>query len=174
MRTFAPEDAAELFRAIDTSRQHLRPWLNWVDGATKPEHSLQFIHFMTQQQQDQRGLVLGIFQGSEIIGEVGMNQWDHTLQKAQVGYWVVEQWQGKGLLQECLRRFLDFLFDKVGLNKVEIQFIPANVRSARVAQRLGFVVEGCLRQSYLRHGLLDDLVITGMLRADWSRLRANA
>lgn len=171
LRSFQPEDAPDLFRVIDASRQHLRPWLNWVDGTTKTEHCLQFIHFTRQQQHDQQGMVLGIFLQSQLIGEIGMNQWDHSLKKAQIGYWLVPEQEGKGILQQCLIRFLDFLFEKVGLNKLEIQFIPTNKRSARVAERLGFKVEGLLRQSYLRHGMLDDLVITGMLRSEWQQIR---
>ena len=65
----------------------------------------------------------------------------------------------------------DFLFDNVGLNKVELHFIQHNIRSAKVAERIGCKIEGLLRQSYLRHGQLEDLVIAGLLRSDWMQQR---
>ena len=64
-------------------------------------------------------------------------------------------------------RFVDFLFNKVSLNKIEIRFIPHNTRSAKVAERLGCKVEGILRQSYLKDGKLEDLVVTGLLKSEW-------
>jgi ribosomal-protein-serine acetyltransferase len=122
-----------------------------------------------QQQDAQTGMVLGIFHGTSIIGEIGMQHWDHAVKKAQLGYWMSQAWQGKGILHRSLVNFLDFLFEKVGLNKVEIHYIAANERSACVASRLGCQVEGVLRQSFLRHGKLEDLVVTGILRAEWQR-----
>jgi ribosomal-protein-serine acetyltransferase len=167
LRSLQLEDAPELFRAINASREHLRPWLNWIDSNTKPEHALQFIEHCVQEQDSQSGLVLGIFKNRQIIGEIGMHQWDHSLRKAQVGYWMSEEYAGKGILSKGLLRFLDFLYKKLDLNKVEIHFSPQNKASAKVAERLGFKVEGLLRQSYLRNGILEDLIVTGQLKSEW-------
>jgi len=46
--------------------------------------------------------------------------------------------------------------------------MPSNKRSAAIAARLGFKVEGIIRQSYYMNGRLDDLVITGLLRSEWN------
>jgi RimJ/RimL family protein N-acetyltransferase len=70
-----------------------------------------------------------------------------------------------------MQRFIPFLFDKVGLNKIEIHFIPANVRSAKIAERLGFKIEGIIRDSYVQHGQFTDLVVTGLLRSEWNKPR---
>ncbi|RYE19909.1 MAG: N-acetyltransferase [Sphingobacteriales bacterium] len=167
LRSFTPEDAPSLFRAVDESRAHLRPWLRWVDATTKQEHIQQFIQRTMQQLNDQRALELGIVLNREIIGGLGMHEWDHMHKKAQVGYWIRKEHEGKGIVTRCLNRFLDFLFEKPGLNKIEIQFVPGNKRSAAIAQKLGFKIEGVLRQSYSMNGKLDDLVITGMLKNEW-------
>lgn len=167
MRTLEAKDAQDLFAVVDKHRQHLRPWLNWVDRNTSVEHTLQFIHLTAQQQESQEGLVLGIVCEGKIIGEVGMHNWNHSLKKAQIGYWLSADHEGKSILYKCLSRFLDFLFDSVGLNKVEVHFVPQNKRSAKVAERLGCKVEGVLRHSYLRNGSLEDLVIAGLLRTEW-------
>jgi RimJ/RimL family protein N-acetyltransferase len=50
---------------------------------------------------------------------------------------------------------------------VEIRFVPGNARSAAIATRLGFRTEGILRQSIMNNGLVDDLVVTGMLKREW-------
>lgn len=167
LRSHHAGDAPELLRAVNASRPHLRPWLTWVDGTTKVEHSLQFIQQSLQRQHNQEALELGIFMGTEIIGGIGMHQWDHNLKRGQIGYWIAREHEGKGILTQCLERLMDFLFDKLQLNKIEIHYVPHNKRSAVVAQRLGCQVEGVLRQSYLIHGQLYDIVVTGLLRGEW-------
>lgn len=172
MRSYELEDANDLFIAVDSSRQHLRHWLDWVDKTTKPEHTLQFLQQAIQNQNSQEGLALGIFYKRHIIGGIGMHHWDHTLKKAQLGYWISKEFEGKGIIHECLLRFIDFLFNKVGLNKIEIHFIPENKRSAKVAERIGCKIEGVLRQSHLRNGKLEDIIITGLLKTEWHPLHS--
>jgi len=167
LRTYQLDDAPELFRAINESREHLRPWFDWVDQTLRPEHSQQFIQQSLVQMQYQESIALGIFHKRRIIGSIGMHHWDHKLKKAQLGYWLTKEYEGKGILHTCLTRFIDFLFEKPGLNKIEIHFIPQNVRSASAAERLGFKVEGVIRQSSLRNGMLEDVVITGLLKNEW-------
>ena len=168
LRSFQPDDAPSLFKAVDESRQHLRNWLRWVDVTTKQEHILQFILRTQQQQYNQEALELGIFHNREIIGGIGMHDWDHFLKKAQLGYWIKKEYEGKGIVHKCLERFIDFLFEKPGLNKIEIHFMPSNKRSAKLAERLGSKVEGVIRQRYFMNGRLDDLVITGLLITEWT------
>lgn len=174
LRTLQPDDAEELFKAVDASREHLRPWLPWVDMTRKPEHSLQFIQQSRTRQQNQEGITLGIIYNQKIIGSVGMHDWDHNLKKAQLGYWIAKDYEGKGIVNAGLKSFIDFLFNKAGLNKVEIQFIVANKKSAAVAERIGFKVEGIIRQNFIQNGTYHDLVITGLLKEEWPGLPSKA
>jgi ribosomal-protein-serine acetyltransferase len=167
LRSYHVEDANDLFRAVNSSREHLRPWLLWVDATTKLEHSVQFIQMSLQQQHHQEALALGIFYNRNIIGGIGLHQWDHALEKAQLGYWISKEFEGKGIVTACLERFIDFVFDKVGLNKLEIHFVPGNKRSATIASKLGFKTEGIIRDSYIMNGAFTDLVVTGLLKKEW-------
>lgn len=168
LRSYQQEDAPGLFVAVNKSRKHLHTWLDWIDKTTKPEHSQQFIQRSLEQINSQEGIALGIFYKQEIIGGIGMHHWDHDIKKAQIGYWIAADFEGKAIINKCLTRFISFLFEKVGLNKIEIHFMPANKRSAKVAERLGCKIEGALRQSCLRHGKLEDLIIAGLLKSEWN------
>jgi len=167
LRSYQLDDAQELFKAVNSSRTHLQPWLEWINKTTKPEQSLQFIQQSLHHLNTQEALALGIFYNDRIIGGIGMHHWNQATKKAQVGYWISKEYEGKGIIHQCLTRFIDFLFEKIGLNKIEIHFIPANKRSAKVAERLGCKVEGVIRQSYLRNGKAEDIVITGLLKGEW-------
>ena len=172
LRSYKPEDAPELFRCINESRAHLRPYLNWVDTTTKQEHSLQFIQTAIAQQATGEALALGIFlqEGRQLIGGIGMHNWNHDLKRAQVGYWIVKGFEGKGLMYRSAHRFLDFLFRKLGMNKVEMHIVPLNKRSLVLAERLGAKTEGCIRQSLRVGGKLEDVIVTGILRKEWEEL----
>ena len=167
LRSYQVEDMASLFAAINNSRQHLNPWLDWVSKTTKPEHSLQFIQDSLRQLDDQDALALGIFVGDTVIGGIGMHQWDKKTRRAQIGYWIAHEYEGKGIITRCLTSFITFLFEKIGLNKIEIHFAQPNKRSAKVAGRLGFKIEGIVRQSILRNGMPEDVVISGLLKSEW-------
>ncbi len=167
LRSWQPGDAEALFAAVNSSRAHLTPWLNWVSSTTKEEHSLQFIRYTMQALENQEALALGIFFDGVVIGGIGMHQWNRTVKKAQIGYWIVKDYEGRGIIHKSLQQFIRFLFEKTGLNKIEIHFSPANGRSAKVAEKLGAKIEGVLRQSALRHGILEDIVVTGLLKSEW-------
>lgn len=167
LNTYAPADAPALFNTIDKNRNYLRTWLEWVDHTKKEDQSLDFIYGAQMQLQQQTGLALGIFLSGVLIGGIGMHDWDHNLQKAEIGYWLDKDHQGLGIMQNCAAAFIDYLFTRLRLNKIEIRFHPANDRSAAVAKRLGFTVEGILRDAQNRNGLLQDVVVTGLLRREW-------
>ena len=168
LRSYQPEDAPDLFRVVQESRAHLRPFLNWVDSTTKPEHSLQFIQNAQMQQNNQQALALGIFLNQrELIGGIGMHGWDHYLKRAQIGYWISKEHEGKGLMMRSATRFIDFLFTRLDLNKLEMHIIPYNKRSIALAERLGAKVEGVIRQSIKVNGMLEDVIITGILKNEW-------
>jgi ribosomal-protein-serine acetyltransferase len=168
LRNYREEDAAILFRVVHQNRLHLRPWLVWVDGTQKEAHSLEYIRAAANEQYAQKSIAFGIFQDGELIGGIGMHEWDHVLRKAKMGYWLVKQEEGKGTLMRCAQVFISYLFQRLQLNKIELQYLPANTRSAATAKRLGFAVEGVLRDHYLMNGTFHDLVIAGLLKRDWN------
>jgi len=172
LRTYQPEDAAALFRAVNKSRQHLRTWLTWVDATTKQEHSAHFIQQSLMQLSNQQSLSLGIFYDQEIIGGIGLHDWNHYIKKAQIGYWIDKDFEGQGIITRCTTRFIDFVFEKLGLNKVELHFMPNNRRSAAVAEKLGARVEGIIRQSHMMNGRLEDIAVTGILKTEWQNRAA--
>jgi len=174
LRSYTPEDAPALFRAIQKNRTHLRPWLAWIDGTTKEEHSRAFIEDALTQQHHQQGIAAGIFRNEEVIGGVGMLHWNHQLQKAQIGYWIDKQYEGTGLLSRCLEKFIDYLFETVNLNKIEIHFVASNERSAAIARRFNAKLEGILRDSCVVNGNLSDLVVTGLLKKEWREFQASS
>lgn len=167
LRQLQAEHAPALFLLINSSRKSLRRFLPWVDYNTTEEHSLRFIELMLRKADEQEAVAFGIWHKDELCGVIDLHGWDHTLQKAEIGYWIVETHQGKGLVTDSCKALVGYAFSALRLNKVEVRFALQNEKSAQIPIKLGFSKEGVLRQSAKLHGQYVDTVVMGMLRKDW-------
>ncbi len=167
LRQLQPEHAPALFQLVNLSRKHLRKFLPWVDYNTTEEHSLRFIELMLRKANEQSAVAFGIWHNSELCGVIDLHDWDHALQKAEIGYWLTEAHQGKGIVTGCCKVLIGYAFAALRLNKVEVRFVLQNDKSAQIPIKLGFTKEGVLRQSAKLHGQYVDMVVMGMLRKDW-------
>ncbi|PUZ26635.1 ribosomal-protein-serine acetyltransferase [Chitinophaga costaii] len=167
LRQLLPADAPLVYDQIDTSRKTLRRFLPWVDYNVKEDHSLRFIELMLRKADEQDAIAFGMFQRDALCGVMDLHGWDHSLQKAEIGYWLGEAFRGQGIALECCRALMKFAFDELHLNKIEIRFALQNERSSKIPIRLGFAKEGVLRHSAKLHGQLVDMVVMGMLKKDF-------
>lgn len=169
MRPVRLTDAPALFRLVEENRHRLRQWMPWVDKTRTEEDSVAFIESHEQAARDQSGSVLVIVCKDRVKGCIGMHGWNHETNICSVGYWIAGDMEGTGTMLQCATAFVDFIFSKLNMNKIEIHFLPGNEKSQRLAQRLGAKVEGVIRQCKMLNGNLHDLVITGILRSEWKQ-----
>lgn len=162
-----PEHAPALYNQLDTSRKSLRRFLPWVDYNTQQEHTLRFIEMMLRKAEDREALAMGIWYQGELGGVIDLHGWDHQLEKAEIGYWLGENFRGKGLVVNACKVLITFAFESLKLNKLEIRFAMQNTSSAQIPIRLGFSKEGILRHSAKLHGQYVDTVVMGILKQDW-------
>ncbi len=167
LRNYEVVDAENLFAAINNNREHLRLWLQWVDATQTVKDSEKFILDSLYQLEMQEGIAMGIFFKGFIIGGIGMLNWNHHLRQAHIGYWLDKDYEGKGLMHQCAKHFINYIFQELDLNKIEIRFVPENLRSANLANRLHAKVEGVLRESYLQNAVFKDIIVAGILKKDW-------
>jgi RimJ/RimL family protein N-acetyltransferase len=86
--------------------------------------------------------------GGELLGSVSLHQIDAVNLVAEVGYWVAPQARGQGVATAALSAATRYAFDALGLNRVEILHAVENEGSHRLAERVGYRLEGVHRQSY--------------------------
>ena len=89
--------------------------------------------------------------------------------RAEVGYSLSPDFQGRGLAAEALRLGLAHAIDSLGLVRIEADIDPRNEPSARLLERLGFVREGLLRQRWRVNGEICDSAFYGLLAEDFLR-----
>jgi ribosomal-protein-alanine N-acetyltransferase len=88
--------------------------------------------------------------------------------RSEIGYQLLQARWGKGLMTEALRAVLRFGFVQMGLNSVEAQIDPANTRSRKTLERLGFVQDGLLRESFFFGGEYTDTAVFTLLEREYA------
>ncbi|MEY2535308.1 MAG: ribosomal-protein-serine acetyltransferase [bacterium] len=167
LRLLEETDADELFALVHRNRDHLLPWMPWLQGTRDPAGTLEFIRTTRRQAAGNDGIQTAIVEDGAIAGVVGFHRVDWANRVTSVGYWLSADRQGRGTMTEAVRMLVDVAVGAWALNRVEIQAAVDNRRSRAIPERLGFREEGVRRQAE-RHGdRYLDLVVYAMLAADW-------
>ena len=171
LRQLSESDASPLFAVIESNRSFLRDWLPWLDTSRNPEDTLYFIRTAFEQFSNNDGFAAGIWYKSSVVGTIGFHKVDWLNRSVEIGYWLAEEYQGKGIVTKACKAFLDHAFDEWHLHRVQIRCAVGNMNSCRIPERLGFVKEGIQRHAEFLYDRYVDLIIYGMLEDEWKQKR---
>jgi ribosomal-protein-serine acetyltransferase len=169
MRQFRMEDAEPTFALVNRHRAYLREWLPWVDHTYSSADVREFITRATDQWEANQGPQTAIWMDGSICGSFGCHPIDWPNHNTSIGYWIVPELQGKGIVTRCAVSMLQYLFEDLGLHRVEIRCGTGNTRSCAIPKRLGFQREGVAREAERVGDRWVDLVIWSMLAKEWMR-----
>jgi ribosomal-protein-serine acetyltransferase len=142
-----PQYAEELFELTDRNRAFLRQWLPWLDAITAADDTRSFLTQQLQRFADGECLHITIFYDDKIAGVAGFNSIDRTNGIGYIGYWLGEEFNGKGIMTTVVQDLIVIGRDFFSLQKIDIRCATANSRSRAVPTRLGFVHEGTLQRA---------------------------
>ncbi len=162
-----PQDYKLLVRYENDNRSHLSPW--------EPARAEEY--FSLEETQKRTMLNFDSFKLGSSISLVGFDKSKSEIiclcsfsniihgafQACNLGYSISKKYQGKGLMFEMLQASMPYVFIEYNLHRVMANYIPSNVRSARLLNKLGFQKEG-LAKSYLQiAGSWQDHVLTSKI-----------
>lgn len=159
--------AEEVFKSIDTNREHLRPYLPWVDSTRTLSDTKEFIKYSKKQYVNNKGFDAGIWYEGKYVGMIGFHSLNRRTNSISIGYWLDKDYTGKGIVSYACKKFIKYAFDILKMNRVEITCAEDNVKSRAIPERLGFIEEGKVRDGEMRDGRYVDLVIYGLLKREW-------
>ncbi|WP_226528798.1 GNAT family N-acetyltransferase [Metabacillus niabensis] len=162
-------DAECVFELTNHSRIYLREWLPWLDTTTKLEDTISFIKDSLTGFAENRCLNTAILFKGKMVGVAGYNQINWSNKTAYIGYWLGEEFQGKGIMTKVAKALTDYAFNELNLNKVEIRAAAENKKSRSIPERLNFVNEGCIRQAEWLYDHYVDHVVYGVLAEEWKK-----
>ncbi len=167
-----PQDAAAMARYVVENREHLRKggpardgnyytdlyWLKMAEDIDRDWRADRHCHFILFDKTDNR-TPLGRARLSDFLRG--------ALHGCNLGYEIAKSHEGRGLMTEALQAAIAHGFGPLNLHRIQAAYRPANLRSGRVLQRLGFVKEG-LAAAYLRvDGRWEDHVLTSLTNPHW-------
>lgn len=135
LRPLRTEDAEDIFNAINTQREHLGRWLPFVAST---HHIAQTQEVIREMRSDTANPVFTLRESNAFAGLIGFKSADPQRGSIEIGYWLREEYQGKGIVTAAVRTLCERAFAELGMRTVVIRCGVGNERSNRIPQRLGF------------------------------------
>lgn len=166
LRPFVEADAKDLFETVKSNLEHLHTFIHWANDDYDLNSASEFISKSSIAEGEKKNQGFGIFFNGKLIGSVGFVQLNWTSRRAELGYWIAREYEGRGIVTKSCRKLIDYAFEKLEMNRIEIHCARENNRSCAIPEKLGFKLEGILRQSEWRHTRFFDMAIYSMLKED--------
>ena len=151
-------DAVALNAAILESMVELRKymiWANQIPSLADTQNNIENAIQLIKANMDIRFLIFS--KDNAFVGASGLHKIDWQIKKAEIGYWIRTSMSGKGLMTEAVEAIANYGFNELGLRRIEIIVSGSNSKSKHIPERLGFTLEGRLRNHRINNdGTIDD------------------
>jgi ribosomal-protein-serine acetyltransferase len=178
LRPFRRRDVGTFHRAVDSSTTELQPWLPWIDGYNRG-FAQRFIRESVGSWADRKAFDFTVRTQGELdrhIGNVSVWQTSQQNSTGEVGYWIRSDETGKGYGTEAAAAVVKIGFEELDFHKVVLRIAVGNTGSERIASKIGFTLEGILRDEVKVGDEWLDHTVWSMLSPEWAihsdRLRA--
>ncbi|MBL0048443.1 MAG: GNAT family N-acetyltransferase [Bacteroidetes bacterium] len=161
--------AGELYALADLNSAYLGEWMPWIQQMKGIDFIENFISKSIQKNNEKTEQAFAIFLNNIMVGRIGLYKIDNSNQLAEIGYWLAESQQGKGLIKKSCERLITFAFEACELNRLEIKCAVKNIKSQNIPKKLGFTFEGNLRSAEKIRDEFHDLNLYSLLKKDWNK-----
>lgn len=119
--------------------------------------------------QNGTGIWWGIYDATdnEFCGAGGFNNLNKTHGKAEIGFWLLKDYWGKGILNEVMPELFEIGFTKLDLNRIECFVAGNNTKCKKALEKINFTYEGTMRESEVKNGEKISVDIYSILKSEW-------
>jgi RimJ/RimL family protein N-acetyltransferase len=161
-------DGEATYQAVAESMAELRPWLPWANDSITAETQEAVMRRAHADFMARTDLMLLLFHKASgaLLGGSGLHNIDWRVPRFEIGYWLRTSYTGHGYMTEAVNAIVAFAFITLGAQRLEIRCDERNTRSAAVARRCGFDLEGILRNNGRDHhsGALENTMVFARIR----------
>lgn len=160
-------DLQPYFDMIEKNRSRLeRFFAGTVSRTHNLEDTLTFLQDMQKGMENKTYFAYVILdeQSQSMMGFIDLKNIDWSVPKSEIGFFIDNDYAGKGIMSRALDLFCQFCFDTHSLKKIFLRTHESNISARKVAERSGFEIEGTLRRDYkTTSGELVDVLYYGRL-----------
>ncbi|MER7717698.1 GNAT family protein [Streptomyces flaveolus] len=167
LRTLEPWQAPEFLAHIDRARPLVDSWIPWASLTTDLVSARSTLQRYADLSSSDSGRIYGIWLDGVLVGGVMFTRFDASSGVCEIGCWLEEAGQGRGLVTRACRALIDWAFTERGMSRVEWWVASGNTRSIASARRLGMTRDGVLRQRYPYRGVRHDSEVWSVLAQEW-------
>lgn len=167
------EDADVVYNSVNAQRKYLQEWLPFVEYTRCVVDEKNFINSVLNSEPSVREFVNIILYRNEFAGLISLkfNKADKLNKKTEIGYWLSEKFQKRGIINRSCKRLISYAFDELLLNRIQIKIAVNNAKSIKIAERLNFIFEGIERDGELLDNGFTDLNIYSLLKKEYDKNR---
>ncbi|HNY25040.1 MAG TPA: GNAT family N-acetyltransferase [Alphaproteobacteria bacterium] len=157
------ELAKEVFEIVERNREYLGYWLPWVartNSVTDEYDGLSHVY--------NKEWTYLIFKDNKVIGSIGFVKREESKRKVEIGYWLDKKFGGNGIMTNAVKILEKAVFEIDGWNKIEIHCDTNNISSQNIPKRLGYNLDGILRQDFpYPDGRIGDTMVFSKLKSEF-------
>ena len=172
LRQITANDMAEIYelRSDEQMMKYIgRPPLQGIEEANN------LINSMQESLDKTNGITWGIElnNNKKLIGNLGFWKITHEHYRAELGYMLLSEFQGKGIMDEALKAILKFGFGPMNLHSVEANVDPENKASIRLLERNHFVREAFFTENFYFDGKFLNSAIYCLIKPNFAEKNKN-
>ena len=126
LRVPTDKDAGEFYSVIDSNREYLGEWLDFVPATTSADVTRGVVERWQKQAQEESTFNFVVEYRGRIVGSAGFSRLKEPRRRAEIGYWLSADMQKRGIITNCCKAMLKHLFEERKLNRVEIRVAVSN------------------------------------------------
>lgn len=165
IRKWQLSDAADL--AAELSNRKIQN--NLRDGLPYPyteQDGKEYISAMLSSDENET-FAFAITVDNKVIGSIGaFRQGNIHKQTCELGYYIAEEYWGKGIMTEAVKQICEYVFNKSNIIRIYAEPFAYNTASCRVLEKAGFQYEGTLRSNAVKNGKVVDMKMYSYLKTE--------
>ena len=166
IRKWELSDAKDLAAALSNKKVQD----NLRDGLPYPyteQDGKEFISAMLSADENET-FAFAITVNNMVIGSIGIfRQGNIHRQTAELGYYIAEEYWGKGIMTEVVKQICEYVFGDSDIIRIYAEPFAYNIASCRVLEKVGFQYEGTLRSNAVKNGKVIDMKMYSLIKEEY-------
>lgn len=159
--------AGELFNIIDSDRNHLEEFLDFVKTTKNVTDEENFIKMKLTGEAEGTDRLFLIYYKNKLAGTIDLHFIDNKNKRAEIGYWIHSSFGGLGIMTQAVKKITEIAFEELQLNKVSIIVVVENIASNKVAKKSGYKLVATLEEEHYLYGKFRDINRYSLLRKEF-------